>query len=132
MNNQKILIIDDMKELRIAIKDFLKEAGFKNVLQANSGIEALDIIEYYGHDKFSLILTDLHMPGMNGLDFIKNFKEKYNDNQVKIIMMSSASDISTVYDAVMTGIDDFLIKPFDYEDVKKRMSNVFKVKDQTH
>lgn len=132
MAYKRILVVDDMRELRIAIKNFLKNAGYHNVFLAESGEVALDIIEYHGINSFSLIITDLYMPNMDGLELLKKIKNLYKDNDVKTMMMSSTKDMGLIHQAAMLGINDFLLKPFDSDEIKLRVANILGFTDQTN
>lgn len=116
--NQKscnFLIVDDNKEMRTYLVDIFKE---NNCLQAENGIEALEILE---KNTIDFIITDYMMPKMNGLDFIKNIKPKYPN--IPVIMLTARSDSKSKLDVLQLGIDDYLEKPFEKAELMIRVQN---------
>jgi two-component system response regulator AtoC len=106
---QRILVIDDEESIRELLKDFLETKGFKVTLAANgeSGLEHLKT------DKFDLILLDLMMPGMSGLDVLReiNFKKI---NTPSMVITAHAS-VQTAVEAMKFGAFDYITKPFNLE-----------------
>jgi len=106
MEKEKILIVDDEKDIRDLIDIFLKNEGY-NVVKAANGIEALDIVKKHGVD---LIILDIMMPQMNGIDACIKIREISN---IPIIMLSARNeDMDKIY-GLTTGADDYLEKPFN-------------------
>lgn len=106
MEKEKILIVDDEKDIRDLIDIFLKNEGY-NVVKASNGIEALDILKKHGVD---LIILDIMMPQMNGIDACIKIREISN---IPIIMLSARNeDMDKIY-GLTTGADDYLEKPFN-------------------
>jgi len=106
MEKEKILIVDDEKDIRDLIDIFLKNEGY-NVVKASNGIEALDIVKKHGVD---LIILDIMMPRMNGIDACIKIREISN---IPIIMLSARNeDMDKIY-GLTTGADDYLEKPFN-------------------
>jgi signal transduction histidine kinase/DNA-binding response OmpR family regulator len=116
--NQKsynFLIVDDNKEMRNYLVDIFKE---NNCLQAENGIEALQVLEAH---KIDFIITDYMMPKLNGLDFIKKLKPKYPN--IPVIMLTARSDSKSKLDVLQLGIDDYLEKPFEKDELMIRVQN---------
>jgi len=106
---QKILVIDDEESIRELLKDFLETKGFKITLAADgeSGLE------YLKTDKFDLILLDLMMPGMSGLDVLRETTLK-KINTPSIVITAHAS-VQTAVEAMKFGAFDYITKPFNLE-----------------
>jgi two-component system chemotaxis response regulator CheY len=85
--DHSVLVVDDSKPMRSAIKRTLKRAGFDdlNIFEAKDGNEALCLVE---NTPISLIITDYNMPGMNGLEFIKNLKKRTEFKNIPIVLMT--------------------------------------------
>lgn len=101
-----ILIVDDDKEIAELIEVYLKNEGYVTTLASN-GIEALHILEQTNPD---LIVLDIMMPKMDGLEFCKNVRK---DNHLPILMVSAKVEDMDKIIGLMTGADDYMIKPFN-------------------
>lgn len=106
-----ILVVDDEKEVRKAINNTLKAAGYQTI-EANDGLAALAILK---KTECSLVLTDLKMPKCNGLEFIKSTQKEHED--LPVILMSAYATIDIAFKAISEGAQDYLSKPFMPEDL---------------
>ena len=107
----RILIVDDEEEICSMLARRLARKGYSPVT-ANNGREALD---HFYKDNFSLIISDIKMPDMNGIEFLKNVKA-VNPN-IMVIMMTAFPEIDRVVEAMRLGACDFILKPFDLDQV---------------
>ncbi len=105
MKNEKILIVDDDAFMREILTEILEISHF-NVVAAKDGEEALEIL-YSTHD-FELIITDIHMPKMGGLELINRLKE--SKITIPIIILTGDKDISNAIEAIKYGASSFLLK----------------------
>jgi len=105
----KILVVDDELIVRDSIKEWLEDEGFK-VDMAESGVEAL---EKLSQTSCSLLLLDVKMPGMDGVEVLKNAKEMHPD--LDVVMMTAYATVETAVEAMKIGAMDYLMKPFDPE-----------------
>ena len=109
---QKILVVDDEQNIRRMLNRVLSSEGFI-VKEAINGLEALKRLEV---EDYSLVLLDLKMPGLNGIETLKKIREF--DINLPIIMISAYGSISEAVEAMKLGALDYLIKPFDIEELK--------------
>jgi len=103
----KILVVDDEKIVRDSMKEWLKEEGF-SVATADSGQKALELMD---DRPFNMMLTDIKMPGMDGVELLAKAKEKNDD--LCVIMMTAYAAVDSAVDAMKQGALDYLTKPFD-------------------
>lgn len=119
----KILVVDDEKDVQFLFEQrFRKEikSGEMEILFAFSGEEALAFMKKHEHEAV-LILSDINMPGMSGLELLKHIKEKY-EKPPPIVMMITAYGDDENYDyAMKLGADDFLTKPLDFTVLKEKL-----------
>lgn len=114
----KVLIVEDDPMVSEFNRRYLeKVAGFILVDTARSAHEALLILET---QKIDLILLDIFMPGMNGLELLSTIREK--DQDVDVIVVSAASDYQTIKRALRYGAVDYLVKPFEFERLRMALS----------
>ena len=111
MQSTKILIVDDELIIRESLADWLERDGH-NIETAASGEDALIKIK---NTHFNIIILDIKMDGLNGLDVLKQVK-KY-DPEVDVIMITAYGSVSTAIDAMKNGACDYLMKPFDPEEL---------------
>lgn len=109
-NNHKILIIDDELGPREAMRMILKD--YYDVATAASAREGL---EYLLKNKTDLVILDIKMPDMDGIAALKKIKEEQND--IEVIMVTAYASVETARSAIRYGALDYLIKPFDKDDV---------------
>ncbi|HBY57866.1 MAG TPA: two-component system response regulator [Candidatus Atribacteria bacterium] len=109
---RKILVVDDEQNIRRMLVRVLSSEGFI-VKEAINGLETLKKLE---EENYSLILLDLRMPGLNGIETLRKIKEY--DLNLPIIMMSAYGSITEAVEAMKLGAIDYLIKPFDIEELK--------------
>ena len=109
---RKILVIDDEQNIRKMLTRVLSPEGFI-IKEADNGLEALKRLQ---EENYSLVLLDLKMPGLNGIEILKKIRE--NDLNLPVIMMSAYGSIPEAVEAMKLGALDYLIKPFDIEELK--------------
>ncbi len=112
MNKEKILIVDDDPAIRDACFQVLTRRGYEVDLAARAE-EALDLL---AHFEFDVILLDLKMPGINGLELLKNIKEI--DPHAEVVIITAYGTVSNAVQAMKDGASDFLQKPFGPEELK--------------
>jgi len=110
MPSERILVVDDEEAIRDVISSHLSSASFQTH-QASSGVEALGLLD--SGEEFDLILSDLLMPGMGGLDLLERAKERYPD--IPVVMVTAVNDIQAALEALHNGAYDYLLKPFERE-----------------
>ena len=110
MSVERILVVDDEEPIREIISSMLNAAGYKT-RQAASGMEALAVLNSTG--EFELVLSDLMMAELDGIALLERAKEKYPD--MPVIMVTAVHDISVALAAIRNGAYDYLLKPFERE-----------------
>jgi len=114
----KIMVVDDSAAMQRIIANVLSEAGYKNVVFAKDGEEALKMILPEGVD---FVLLDWQMPKMNGLEFLKAKQSMEDLKEVQVIMVTSVSDKNSILEAVKAGVADYVTKPFTPEIIKEKI-----------
>ncbi|AUX41893.1 Fis family transcriptional regulator [Sorangium cellulosum] len=108
---RRVLVVDDEENLRLVVRTFLKRDGYE-VEAVSSGEEALVMVETFGPD---VILTDVRMPRMGGLDLLATLKAK--GNEATVIVMSAYGNVDLAIEAMKAGAYDYIQKPFKAEEV---------------
>jgi len=103
----KVLLVDDEKDFVEVLAERLQVRGL-DVYTADCGLKALDMV---GEQGFDIIVLDLAMPGMDGLETLQKIKE--HDSDIEIVMLSGKGTMRSGIDAIKSGAEDFLEKPVD-------------------
>lgn len=118
MSAKKILVVDDDEVLRRMVKSILEKEKFQ-VLQAADGWEGL---EKANKEKPDLILLDIMMPEMKGLDVLRTLKANEATSSIPVIMLTVVGDSETVVQAIELKISGYLLKPFKRQDLLSKIS----------
>ena len=110
-----ILIVEDEKEAREVLKS-MAELDFKYVYEAENGCKGLELYQTYKPD---IILTDIQMPCMDGIEMLEEIRKNATD--VLAIFISAYSDVQTLLQAIDLKIDAYIIKPFLYKDILEKI-----------
>jgi two-component system chemotaxis response regulator CheY len=114
-----VLVVDDALFMRVAIGNMLKEWGFDIVGEAENGKEAVALYEQLQPD---LVTMDVTMPIMTGIEAVKRIVKKHSD--AKIIMITALGKQQKIKAAIESGAKDFIVKPFNPEQLKAAAFNV--------
>jgi len=119
---EKILVVDDEWELRNLLAEFLTGEGY-DVIQASNGEEALELAE---KEEPQVILLDVKMPGIDGIEVCRRLKEEDKTRFIPIIMVTALEDRDV--DAFVEGADDFVTKPFSLVELSFRVKSMLRIK----
>lgn len=119
--NMKILIVDDYKTMLRIIRNLLKQIGFENVEEATDGSSALKMLK---ENKFNLIISDWNMEPMTGLQLLKEVRADPELAKTPFIMVTAESKTENVIAAKEQGVDNYIVKPFNAETLKGKLSSV--------
>lgn len=120
MNSIRALIVDDSSVMRKIVERSLRQAGIEmsDVFQAANGAEALGILQDTAVD---LILCDINMPVMDGLEFVKRLSGVANAKGVPVVMITTEGSEAPVVQAISCGARGYIRKPFTAEQVKEHV-----------
>jgi heterodisulfide reductase subunit A2 len=121
-----VLVVDDELVVRDSLKEWLSEEGF-SVAMAASGEEAL---EQLARQAFDVMLLDIKMPGMDGVEVLKKSKDLFPD--LTVVMMTAYATVETAVEAMKIGALDYLIKPFDPEALVSKIVELYERRQVGH
>ena len=119
----RVMVVDDEENIREVLSNYLDSLGYE-VITAGDGEDA---IEKFETGAFDLIISDLLMPTIDGLELLKKVREK--DRDVIFLMITGYPSIETAVEAIKKGAYDYITKPFHMEDVKLRIERSFEKKN---
>jgi DNA-binding NtrC family response regulator len=113
---ERVLVVDDDEGIREALTEYLESLEY-SLVNASDGEDALN---KYAKGDFEIILADLMMPNVDGMDLLKRIREI--DEDVIFLMITGHPSIGTAVESINLGADDYITKPFHLEDVKIRLN----------
>ena len=118
----KALVVDDSKTIRMIIRRILVELGYE-VCEAANGVEAMKVVEA---DKtaLALVLADWNMPEMNGFDLLKRLREDPELATLKVIMVTTETEIGHMASALDAGANEYVMKPFTKDILTEKLELV--------
>lgn len=126
MKRPRILIVDDSTVMRKIVERSLRQAGLEigDVVEAGNGIEALAAVR---EGAFDLILCDINMPAMDGLEFLRQLGKLDGAKGTPVVMVTTEGSETRVVEALSMGAKGYIRKPFTPEQVKERVSPLLQV-----
>lgn len=121
MGGNKILLVDDSRFARARVAEVLVERGYQLELASN-GLEALECLNKVS---CSLVLCDLEMPEMGGLDFVRELRRREHHNGVKVVMLTGSSSSDEMQEARRAGADGWLMKPVESKLLLSKVKRFF-------
>lgn len=118
----KILVVDDFSTMRRIVKNLLKDLGFTNVDEADDGNTALPKLQ---SGKYDFLITDWNMPGMSGLDLLKNVRKDPNMKNLPVLMVTAEAKKEQIVAAAQAGVNGYVVKPFTAGVLKEKIEKVF-------
>lgn len=119
---EKILIVDDQYGIRILLTVVLQKEGY-TTFQAANGFQAIDITKEQAPD---LVLLDMKIPGMDGIEILKRLKQ--HDETIKVIIMTAYGELDMIQEAKDLGALTHFAKPFDIDEIRKVVREYIPVK----
>ena len=117
--SKKILLVDDAAFMRMMLKDTLTKNGYTEVFEAVDGADAVEKFKEIGPD---LVVMDITMPNMDGLEALKAIRAL--NGSANVVMCSAMGQESMVMEAVRSGAKDFIVKPFKPDRVPKTVNSI--------
>ncbi|WP_077215088.1 response regulator [Bacillus dakarensis] len=117
----KVLIVDDQFGIRILLNEVLQKEGYETY-QAANGVQALDILQKHSPD---LVLLDMKIPGMDGIEILKRMR--VIDQDIQVIIMTAYGELDMIQEAKNLGALTHFAKPFDIDDIRTAVKKYIKV-----
>ena len=118
MTKKRILIVDDDRAMRLALSESLESCGY-HIQAVENGSDALNL---FPKAKFDLVVTDMRMPGMTGIEVLKGVKNMSPD--IPVILVTAYGTVGTAVEAMKEGAAEFIMKPFSLDDIESVVRNV--------
>ncbi len=118
----KLLVVDDSSTMRRIIKNTLARIGHKDVLEAEDGKVAWQVLQ--DNSDIDVLITDWNMPEMNGLELVKKVRAESKYEDMPIIMVTTEGGKKEVITALKAGVNNYIVKPFTPQVLKEKLEDV--------
>jgi len=119
----KVLVVDDFATMRKIVRNILKQIGFDNLLEAEDGQVALQILK---NENIGLVVTDWNMPNMTGLELLQKIRSNPETAKLPVLMVTAEGLKENVVTAVKAGVNNYVVKPFTAEILQEKLEQIFK------
>ncbi len=119
----KVLVADDFATMRKIVRNILKQIGFDNILEAEDGQAAIQILR---NENIGLVVTDWNMPNMTGLELLQKIRNDPQTAHLPVLMVTAEGLKENVVIAVKAGVNNYVVKPFTAEILQEKIEQIFK------
>jgi len=123
----RILVADDMPTIRDLVKSQLKAIGFKTILEAADGEQAMQVLisNFSAGTPIQLVISDWNMPKMTGLEFLKQVRASTEWSNLPFVLLTSESERDQVTEAILAGVSQYVVKPFAAKIFEEKLKGVW-------
>ena len=119
----RVLVADDFATMRKIVRNILKQIGFDNIVEAEDGQAALQVLK---NENIGLVVTDWNMPNMNGLELLEKIRTDPKTAKLPVLMVTAEGLKENVVAAVKAGVNNYVVKPFTAEVLQEKIEQIFK------
>ncbi|MFI4913687.1 MAG: chemotaxis response regulator CheY [Steroidobacterales bacterium] len=119
--NMNFLVVDDFSTMRRIIKNLLNDLGYANVTEADDGNTALPMLK---NGNFDFLITDWNMPGMPGLELLKQVRADKRLARMPVLMLTAEAKREQIVEAAQAGVNGYVIKPFTAATLKEKIDKI--------
>ncbi len=120
--NMRVLVVDDFATMRRIIKNILRQLGFMNVVEADDGTTAWEVLN---KDKIDFIISDWNMPQMTGIDLLRKVRSSEEFADLPFLMVTAEAQQENIIEAVQAKVSNYIVKPFTAETMKQKIDKIF-------
>ena len=120
--NMKILVVDDFSTMRRIVKNLLRDLGYTNTHEADDGNTALPLLK---SGNFDFLVTDWNMPGMEGIELLKNVRADPDLKSLPVLMVTAEAKREQIVEAAQAGVNGYVVKPFTAGTLKEKIDKIF-------
>ncbi|NGY06898.1 chemotaxis response regulator CheY [Solimonas terrae] len=120
--NMKILVVDDFSTMRRIVRNLLGDLGYSNITEADDGKSAWPVLQA---GSFDFVVTDWNMPGMTGIDLLRNIRGDARIAKTPVLMVTAEAQREQIIEAAQAGVNGYIIKPFNAATLKEKIDKIF-------
>jgi two-component system, chemotaxis family, chemotaxis protein CheY len=120
--NMRVLIVDDFSTMRRIIKNILRQLGFNNIIEADDGTAAWEILT---KDQIDFIISDWNMPQMTGIELLRKVRASEEFGDLPFLMVTAEAQQENIIEAVQAKVSNYIVKPFTAETLGQKINKIF-------
>jgi len=120
--NMRVLVVDDFSTMRRIIKNILRQLGFNNVLEADDGTTAWEVL---GKEQVDFIVSDWNMPQMSGIELLRKVRASEEFANLPFLMVTAEGLQENIIEAVQAKVSNYIVKPFTAETMGQKIEKIF-------
>ena len=120
--DMRVLVVDDFSTMRRIVKNILRQLGFNNVVEADDGTTAWEILN---KEKIDFIVSDWNMPQMAGIDLLRKVRASEEFANTPFLMVTAEAQQENIIEAVQAKVSNYIVNPFTAETMKQKIDKIF-------
>ena len=120
--NMRVLIVYDFSTMRRIIKNILRQLGFNNIIEADDGTAAWEIL---AKDQVEFIISDWNMPQMTGIELLRKVRASEEFGDLPFLMVTAEAQQENIIEAVQAKVSNYIVKPFTAETLGQKINKIF-------
>ena len=120
--NMRVLIVDDFSTMRRIVRNILRQIGLANVVEADDGTTAWEILN---REKIDFVVSDWNMPKMPGIDLLRKVRSSEQFANLPFLMVTAEAQQENIIEAVQAKVSNYIVKPFTADTLKQKIDKIF-------
>jgi len=118
----RVLIVDDFSTMRRIVKNILRQLGFNNIVEADDGTTAWEVLN---REKIDFVVSDWNMPQMTGIELLRRVRSSEQLAETPFLMVTAEAQQENIIEAVQAKVSNYIVKPFTAETMKQKIDKIF-------
>jgi two-component system, chemotaxis family, chemotaxis protein CheY len=120
--NMRVLVVDDFSTMRRIIKNILRQLGFNNIVEADDGTTAWEVLN---KDRIDFVVSDWNMPKMTGIELLRKVRGSEEFADMPFLMVTAEAQQENIIEAVQAKVSNYIVKPFTAETLGQKIDKIF-------
>lgn len=120
--DMRVLIVDDFSTMRRIVRNILRQIGLNNVVEADDGTTAWDVLN---REKIDFIVSDWNMPKMTGIELLRKVRSSEQFADIPFLMVTAEAQQENIIEAVQAKVSNYIVKPFTADTMKQKIDKIF-------
>lgn len=120
--NMRVLVVDDFSTMRRIVKNILRQLGFTNVVEADDGTTAWEILN---KEKIDFVISDWNMPQMTGIELLRKVRASEELGRMPFLMVTAEAQQENIIEAAQARVSNYIVKPFTADTMKQKIDKIF-------
>ena len=120
--NMRVLVVDDFSTMRRIVRNILRQIGFQNVVEADDGTTAWEVLK---RKKIDFIVSDWNMPNMTGIELLRKVRASEQFAHIPFLMVTAEAQQENIIEAVQAKVSNYIVKPFTADTMKQKIDKIF-------